>query len=243
MPREPLQSAAQRAAAAGRRPRSARSSAKTSAVGPSASRRPSPSTTVRSAYSVTSCMSCVTTRTVVPSPIELLQERQQLVGAGAVLPEGRLVECEHGGARDERGRRPRAGASGRPTAGTGACAPCRRVRTARAPPRCARAPRHPERCCSRRPWASSSKTVWAMNWCSGFWNTKPTRAERVRASLRPTSMPSMCTVPRGGGMTPAIAWMSVVLPAPFAPTTATNSPASHVEVDVVEHLGAAAADA
>ena len=36
-------------------------------------------------------------------------------------------------------------------------------------------------------------------------------------------------------MTPAIAWMSVVLPAPFAPTTATNSPRRDVEVDVVQH--------
>ena len=37
----------------------------------------------------------------------------------------------------------------------------------------------------RRPCASSSWTVWAMNWCSGFWKTKPMWAAIVRTSLRP----------------------------------------------------------
>ena len=95
---------------------------------------------------------------------------------------------------------------------------------------------------SRRPWATSSKTVCAMNWCSGFWKTKPIRDESVRESLRPTSRSPTRTVPRGGGMTPAIAWMRVVLPAPLAPTTATNSPAATVEVDVVQDGGPAAAE-
>ena len=45
------------------------SSAKTSAVAPARTTRPSAITTVRSAYSVTSCMSCVTTRIVVPSSL------------------------------------------------------------------------------------------------------------------------------------------------------------------------------
>ena len=40
----------------------------------------------------------------------------------------------------------------------------------------------------RRPWASSSYTVWAMNWCSGFWKTKPIAGrQRAGASMRPAS--------------------------------------------------------
>ena len=36
--------------------------------------------------------------------------------------------------------------------------------------------------------------------------------------------------------------MRVVLPAPFAPTIGDELAAPHVEVDVVQHLGAAAAE-
>ena len=145
-----------------------------------------------------------------------------------------------------RGRcRPRGAASARRRGGTDGSAPSRRGRSARA-------------CCSvrsrtsesgrwrrRRPCASSSYTVWAMNWCSGFWKTKPMREDSVRASRgdvsgsRAVEGSPIRTVPRGGGTTPAIAWMSVVLPAPFAPTIATNSPGADIEVDAVEHAGAA----
>ena len=48
-------------------------------------------------------MSWVTTMIVVPSSVQLAQERQQLVGAGAILPERGFVECEHGSAGHQRG--------------------------------------------------------------------------------------------------------------------------------------------
>ena len=121
--------------------------------------------------------------------VELAQQPQQLVGTGAVLAEGRLVEGEHGRPCDECGadREPPLLASReeervRLRLGT-------RARSARACARCASRTSTSGRCRSRRPCASSSYTVCAMNWCSGFWKTKPTRDDSVRASLRPTSRP------------------------------------------------------
>ena len=51
---------------------------------------------------------------------------------------------------------------------------------------------------------------------------------------RLTSSPSSSTVPRSGRSTPSTQLKNVVLPAPFGPISPTRSPASTVEVDVVE---------
>jgi hypothetical protein len=58
-----------------------------------------------------------------------------------------------------------------------------------------------------------------------------------RGDAEPGSMPSTDTVPRGGGTTPASAWMRVVLPAPFAPTIAVRTAFRDVEIDSVQDLG------
>ena len=69
------------------------------------------------------------------------------------------------------------------------------------------------------------------------------RSRTVRCSSRqPTSWritrsrPSTCTLPSSTGTSPVIARNSVVLPAPFAPTSATCSPAPDPERDVGEEL-------
>ena len=79
---------------------------------------------------------------------------------------------------------------------------------------------------SRRPCASSSNTVCAMNWCSGFWKTKPMCAASVRGEAVAGSIPSTEIRPRGGVTTPASACTSVVLPAPFGPMIAVTEAAS-----------------
>ena len=43
-------------------------------------------------------------------------------------------------------------------------------------------------------------------------------------AVPPTTVDRRATAPESAGATPVIAWMSVVLPAPDGPTTATTSP-------------------
>ena len=55
------------------------------------------------------------------------------------------------------------------------------------------------------------------------------------------SRPAKRTVPAITGSSPDIARSSVVLPAPFGPSSATTSPAAIVDVDAVQHADLAVA--
>ena len=80
-----------------------------------------------------------------------------------------------------------------------------------------------------------------MNWCSGFWKTKPTRVESVRASLRPTSIPSIANGPARGRDDSGDRLDERGLARAVRADDGDELSSVHVEVDVVEHLGAAAA--
>ena len=75
--------------------------------------------------------------------------------------------------------------------------------------------------------ATSSPTTLETNWFSGLWNTIWQR-RRSSCTSAPglSSMPATSSEPRCRGSS-ALRWRaSVVLPLPFAPTIATNSPSS-----------------
>jgi len=72
----------------------------------------------------------------------------------------------------------------------------------------------------RGPKATSSRMVGMKSWSSGFWNTRPTRRRTSPTVFGVRRMPSARTAPRAAGSTPTAASISVVLPAPFAPSRA-----------------------
>ena len=71
----------------------------------------------------------------------------------------------------------------------------------------------------------------ATIWLSGFWNTIP--ALRLTSNVLSSSrvlMPSMTTSPADGMNSPLSSLASVLLPLPFIPASATNSPLSTEKV-------------
>ena len=98
--------------------------------------------------------------------------------------------------------------------------------------------------CRKAPRRMLSSTLSSGNtWRPSGTSTMPCattcsarRAARVRA-------PSKWMPPRTGRCSPASARISVDLPAPLAPSSATASPSPHLQVDAVQHrLGAVAGD-
>ncbi len=88
------------------------------------------------------------------------------------------------------------------------------------------------------PNATSSYTVGLNSWSSGSWNTSPTRARIRRTEDRSTSVPPIRTVPWVGSWMPLRCSISVLLPAPFGPTSATFSPRGDREVEPLQRLEA-----
>ena len=79
----------------------------------------------------------------------------------------------------------------------------------------------------RGPNATSSYTVAANSWCSGYWNTMPMRPRAACAAfLSERSWPSASTRPSVGCISPFMCWMSVLLPLPVCPAMPKNSPSS-----------------
>ncbi len=75
------------------------------------------------------------------------------------------------------------------------------------------------------PKATSSRTVSAKSWYSGYWNTMPTRDRmRGRSFLSAVSSPSTSTRPALGSSRPLRCWTNVVLPQPVWPMRDKNSP-------------------
>lgn len=74
------------------------------------------------------------------------------------------------------------------------------------------------------PNATSSRTVGMNSWSSGSWKTMPTR-RLISAMFRlSTGSPATVTVPVPPVRMPLRCSTSVVLPAPFGPSSATRSP-------------------
>ena len=82
----------------------------------------------------------------------------------------------------------------------------------------------------RGPNATSSRTVAANSWYSGYWNTRPTLPRHACATrLSARSCPSSSTRPRVGFTRPFMCWMSVLFPLPVWPAIPRNSPSSRVK--------------
>ena len=83
----------------------------------------------------------------------------------------------------------------------------------------------------RGPNATSSRTVAANSWYSGYWNTRPTLPRQACAArLSARSCPSSSTRPRVGCTRPFMCWMRVLLPLPVCPAMPRNSPSSSANV-------------
>ena len=77
------------------------------------------------------------------------------------------------------------------------------------------------------PNATSSSTIVATIWLSGFWNTMPTWLRRVkRCDSSFVSMPSTVIVPADGSRMAFMCFANVDLPEPLCPSKATKSPLS-----------------
>ena len=75
------------------------------------------------------------------------------------------------------------------------------------------------------PNATSSSTMLATNWLSGFCSTKPTRRRISNfKSSSSVSMPSTYTLPPLGRSIALKCFAMVDLPEPLCPSSATNSP-------------------
>ncbi len=82
----------------------------------------------------------------------------------------------------------------------------------------------------RGPNATSSYTVAANSWYSGYWNTMPMRPRKACAAfLSARSCPPTSTRPQVGCTSPFMCWMSVLLPLPVCPAMPKNSPSSSVK--------------
>ena len=111
-------------------------------------------------------------------------------------------------------------------------------RTAPAPPGASR----PSRSCPSRPdgaWPMNtfSATVRSGKRRGSWWTTAIPSARAWAGPWIWVASPSSQIVPLSGWWTPARILTSVLLPAPFSPTSAWTSPGSEVEGDVVEGLG------
>ena len=79
------------------------------------------------------------------------------------------------------------------------------------------------------PKATSSRTVSAKSWYSGYWATKPTSLRTSRRCFRSeVERPSMVTVPEEGTLVALQCSARVDLPEPVWPMKATNSPSRTV---------------
>ncbi len=76
----------------------------------------------------------------------------------------------------------------------------------------------------RGPKATSRSTDRSNSWSSGFWKTNPTAAARRWTGTSRMSAPSSVTRPPVGRSSPLRCLTRVVLPDPFWPTIATDSP-------------------
>ena len=74
------------------------------------------------------------------------------------------------------------------------------------------------------PKATSSRTVGMNSWSSACWKTIPTLSRTRATVLGVTGMSPTRTWPEEGGSRPLRWSSSVDFPAPFPPTTATDSP-------------------
>ena len=155
-----------------------------------------------------------------------VEHLEQLAPRARVEVRRRLVEHEQrAGASRAPSRSPRAGA--RPSRAGAA-----RASAASVHPHGRRAPRRRARATSARssprfsgPKATSSRTVGMNSWSSGSWNTSPTRARSSCSVSPPTSSPATSSSPSPRSR--PLRWsISVVLPAPLGPSTATRSPCS-----------------
>ena len=88
---------------------------------------------------------------------------------------------------------------------------------------------------SRRGW-SPTPTLWRASSSKRkkSWNAPAIRSRHAAVGIVARSTPSTVMRPAVGRYMPASSLTSVVLPAPFSPTTATTEPAGSVHVDVVE---------
>ena len=77
----------------------------------------------------------------------------------------------------------------------------------------------------RGPKATSSATVAAKSWFSGYWNTTPMRPRTsLAAPFSAMSLPKATTRPLVGCRMPFMCWMRVDLPDPVCPAMPKNSP-------------------
>ena len=77
----------------------------------------------------------------------------------------------------------------------------------------------------RGPKATSSATVAAKSWFSGYWNTTPTRPRTsLAAPFSAMLLPKATTRPLVGCRMPFMCWMRVDLPDPVCPAMPKNSP-------------------
>ena len=92
---------------------------------------------------------------------------------------------------------------------------------------------------AKAPMRRFSSTVMLPNSCrrSGTW-TSPSRTIAA-VDRRRTDLPARRISPAVTGTSPITVLSSVLLPAPFAPISATISPARTSSVDLVQHLRAA----
>ena len=91
-----------------------------------------------------------------------------------------------------------------------------------------------QRWCGKRPIATTSRTRSASSSTSSPVTSATRCARSSGPSLRVRDTVQSKIVPRLGACSPAIARSSVVLPTPFGPSTATNSPRRDARLDSFE---------
>ena len=98
-----------------------------------------------------------------------------------------------------------------------------RSSTSTQPSRAAASPRpRPKQAATSR----FSKTVSFSNGCGTWWERQIPARHRAPAGMRVMSRPSSRIVPRSAATAPVMSAKSVVLPAPFGPSTPSTSPAA-----------------
>ena len=155
--------------------------------------------------------------------LDLVEQLDQLAARARVEVRRRLVEHEQARAASRARSRSRRAGAGRARAGAarGRRAPACARRVSASAIRSSTSSREQPRLSG--PNATSSRTVGMNSWSSGSWKTSPTRARRSRTSSWPTRRPATSSSP--SPVSSALRWsISVVLPAPLGPRTATRSP-------------------
>ncbi len=81
----------------------------------------------------------------------------------------------------------------------------------------------------RGPKATSSATVAANSWCSGYWNTTPMRPRTLACAFLSARLTPQATMrPAVGCRMPFMCWTSVLFPLPVCPAMPRNSPSCTV---------------